>query len=314
MTSPPSDPKTVLPGGNALFYGMPGRLKVLYIASPGRNGAWLAEAFASDSAAQILLEEAAGQAAGVERLRDEVFDAILVSHEPEQLDAIELVEGYRTGGAEEPIIVLGTCGEPEMAVLCFEVGADDYVCVDASSTRHLIWVVARAVQKHQLVQENRRFRNFEQTRLQREQDEARRLFEEQRVAVEEFRARRAVIGGREQVVADASVALPPELLAHYRELLRTYVIMGSGNLADELARLAALLVSAGLSAKQTARMHLDVLAEMIQGLGARSSRHVMTRADLLILEVMMHLGEGYRRNYQVLVHPPTQRSLPGFDL
>ncbi len=117
--------------GDAVFFeGMPGRLKVLYIATPSRTGAWLAEAFAADSAAEILLEEAAGQAAGMERLRDEVFDAILVSHEPGELDALDLVEGYRTGGAEEPIIVLGAAGEAEMAVLCYEVGADGYVCVE----------------------------------------------------------------------------------------------------------------------------------------------------------------------------------------
>ena len=111
-----------------------------------------------------------------------------------------------------------------------------------------------------------------------------------------------------------SMALPPELMAHYRELLRIYVIMGSGNLADELRRLAGLLVSAGITARQTARMHLEVVAEMIQGLGARSSRHVMTRADLLILEVMMHLGEGYRRGYEELRHPPPAAILPGLEL
>ena len=27
----------------------------------------------------------------------------------------------------------------------------------------------------------------------------------------------------------------------------------------------------------------------------------------------MHLGEGYRRGYDELVHPPCQQFLPGFD-
>jgi hypothetical protein len=60
-------------------------------------------------------------------------------------------------------------------------------------------------------------------------------------------------------------------------------------------------------------MHLDVVAAMISGLGARSSRHIMTRADLLILEVMLHLGEGYRHSDQERLHPPTQQLLPGLD-
>jgi DNA-binding NarL/FixJ family response regulator len=312
MAATPSDQQIAIPGGDALFHGMPGRLKVLYIATPNRTGAWLAEAFAADSAAEIVLEEAAGQSAGMERLRDEVFDAILVSHDPGELDALDLIEGYRTGGAEEPIVVLGTPSESEMAVLCYEVGADGYVCVNSSTTRNLIWIVARAVQQHRLVHENRHFHQAQQTRLQREQDEARRLLQEQRSAVEEFRCGPLRKDGRD--APEANVALPPELTAHYRELLRIYVIMGSGNLADELRRLAGLLVAAGISARQMARMHLEVVAEMIQGLGARSSRHVMTRADLLILEVMMHLGEGYRRSYEELVYPPTQQFLPGFDL
>ncbi len=52
---------------------------------------------------------------------------------------------------------------------------------------------------------------------------------------------------------------------------------------------------------------------MIQGLSARSGRHVMTRADLLLLEVMMHLGEGYRRIYEDLARVPRQKALPGLE-
>jgi DNA-binding NarL/FixJ family response regulator len=314
MAAIQSEQKTAISGGDALFYGMPGRLKVLYIATASRTGAWLAEAFAADSAAEILLEEAAGQTGGMERLRDEVFDAILVSHEPGELDALDLIEGYRAGGAEEPIVVLGTPSESELAVLCYEVGADGYVCVHATTTRNLIWVVARAVQRHLLLHENRRYHQLDLTRQEREQDEARRLLQEQRAAVAEFRPGRSPhcshAVGRP---AERCLALPPELIAHYRELLRIYVIMGSGNLADELRRLAGLLVSAGVTARQTAEMHLEVVAEMIAGLGARSSRHILTRADLLILEVLMHLGEGYRQSYEERIHPPAQQFLPGFE-
>jgi DNA-binding response OmpR family regulator len=314
MAETQSELKIAIPGGDALFHGMPGRLKVLYIATHNRTGAWLAEAFAADSAAEILLEEAAGQAAGMERLRDELFDCILVSHEPGELDALDLIEGYRAGGAEEPIVVLGTPDESELAVLCYEVGANGYVCVHSSTTRNLIWVVARAVEQHHLVHENRRFRQLEQNRLVREQEEARRQLQEQRTAIDEFRVGRPRDRRAAALPAEPGLALPPELTAHYRELLRTYVIMGSGNLADELRRLAGMLVAADVTARQTARMHLDVVAEMISGLGARSSRHIMTRADLLILEVMMHIGEGYRHRYNDFMHPPRQRCLPGLEM
>ena len=106
--------------------------------------------------------------------------------------------------------------------------------------------------------------------------------------------------------------LPAELRAHYRELLRIHVMMGAGNLSEELERLAGLLVAAGISARQTARLHLDVAEEMVRGLGAGAG-HIMTRADLLILDVMLRLGDGYRRRYDELAHPPRQQFLPGLN-
>jgi hypothetical protein len=39
----------------------------------------------------------------------------------------------------------------------------------------------------------------------------------------------------------------------------------------------------------------------------------MTRADLLALEVLLHLADGYRRRYQERIYPPMQKTLPGFE-
>src|SRR3954462_15747576 len=86
---------------------MPARMKVLHVTTMARTGCWLAEAFRADCAAEVLLVEAVGVTAGLAHLRDEVFDALLVSHEPGVLDALELVEGLRGGGNDEPMIVMG---------------------------------------------------------------------------------------------------------------------------------------------------------------------------------------------------------------
>ena len=284
-------------------------MRVLYIATRQRTGGWLAEAFAADSAAQVELEEAVGTAAGLARLRDENFDAVLVSHQPDALNALDLVEGYRAGGADEPIVVLGTQSEQEMAVLCHEVGADGYLCVHTATTRNLIWVISRAVERHQLVRENQRLNLAEQTRLQREHDEAAVLLRQQRALLDEPET----TDGDRPSELSATHLLPVELIGHYRELLRTYVIMGSGNLAKELRCLAELLVVAGVTAQQTMRIHLQVLEELIHGLGSRSTRHVMNRADLLVLELLLNVAEGYRRRYRERVNPPEQRRLPGFE-
>lgn len=304
---------TERPPAAALAWGsLPGRLRVLYLTASQRGGGWLAEAFALDRAADLTLVEVQGVCAGVSRLRDEAFDAVLVSHEPGEIDTLELLAALRAGGSEEPLVVLGSESEYDFASACHEAGADAYVRVPGTTTRMLLWLIARAVERHRLIRENRRLSQAERRRLRLEHDEAERLLDQQRRLIrdlappgdaqEETRAPGA--GPRE---------LPAGLVSHYRELLRAYVIMGSGNLAAEMATLAEMLASADVSAPRTVEMHLGVLEELVRGLGNRSARHVMARADLLVLEVIVHLGEGFRRRLADQRHPPRQLSLRGFE-
>ena len=306
---------------------LPARMKVLYITTLHRTGGWLTEAFAADSAAQIVLEEVVGVTAGLSRLRDEVFDAVLVSHEPGVLDALDLVEGLRAGGNEEPMILLGSLPPQEIDALCYEVGADDYCCVAETTVRGLLWKFARAIERGQLVRENRRLVQAERQRLQQEHHEAERLLDQQRAVIADLEQIES--GAKPQTNADTEVDgslahsasgassapldLPGTLISHYRELLRTYVIMGAGNLTDEMAELAELLANSSVSAQRAMQLHVHVLEELVQGLGNRSARHVMNRADLLVLEVMGHLADGYRQRYYERKHPPRQLELPGFD-
>ena len=120
-------------------------------------------------------------------------------------------------------------------------------------------------------------------------------------------------GGDADETSNSIVNLPAQLFTHYRELLRTCVIMGSGNLAEEVFALAELLASSGMTARQTLRLHLKIVEESVAGLGNRSSRHVMARASLLMLELMAHLADGYRERYTKRYSPPHQRMLPGFE-
>jgi hypothetical protein len=300
---------------------LPPRMKVLYVTTLHRTGGWLAEAFANDSACDIRLEEAIGVTAGLTQLRDQVFDAVLASHEPGVLDALDFVEGLRAGGNDEPMIILGNDPSAHIAALAYEVGADAYCCVAETTTRSLLWTFARAIERTQLVREHRRLVQMDEQRLAHEHHEAERLLAEQRSLIAELEqistAARGLADNHE--IADCGLQLtdsedlnpqsaiqnpkspptdlPAPLITHYRELLRTYVVMGAGNLADEMTTLAGLLVDAGVSAQRTMQLHVHVLEELIASLGNRSARHVMTRADLLVLEVMAHLADGYRRRY-----------------
>jgi CheY-like chemotaxis protein len=306
-------------------------MKVLYITTLHRTGGGLAEAFAADSASKMVLQEVVGSTAGLARLRDEVFDAILISHEPGVLNALDLIEGMRAGGSEEPMIVLGTAPAQTIDALCYEVGADDYCCVTETTVRGLLWKFARAIGRHQLIRENRQLLQTQRQRLQQEHHEAERLLDQQRAliadlevlgesasprgdeAVSPVRVGMALGGLVPSAAATGSLELPEPLSNHYRELLRAYVIMGAGNLSEEMAMLARLLATSGISAQRTMQLHVQVLEELVRGLGNRSARHVMSRADLLVLEVMGHLADSYRQRYHQRRRPPRQLRLPGFD-
>jgi CheY-like chemotaxis protein len=287
---------------------LPTRMRVLYITTPCRTGGWLAEAFASDSACQVRLEEACGAAEGLSRLRDQTFDAALVTHQPPVLDALTLVDGLRAGGAEEPLIVLGGQSEQELSAMAFEVGADAYVCAHTATTRTLLWIVARATERHHLIRENRRLSHAERQRLEHEHHEARRILTEQRGVARDAHgpgsSSREVRDHDDHGPTDSAprsagheldaLAVAEPLATHYRQLLRAHVMMGAGNLSAEMSALADLLAEAGVTAPQAMHLHVQALEELVRGLGNRSARHVMTRADLLLVEVLVHLAEHYR--------------------
>jgi DNA-binding NarL/FixJ family response regulator len=297
----------------AAFATLPARLKVLFFAWTDGGGQWLADAFAADGAVEILLQQSADATTGLTQLRDEVFDAILVTHEPPGVDGLELVEAIRAGGSEEPLIVLGRSAAHEMDALAYEAGADEYCCLTDTTVRGLLWMLARATQRYALTRENRRLLQAERQRLQHEHHEAERLLEQQRGLIEDLQQLSSppsvveASGGEqdaEQIVhpalallsgEKAGLDLPAPLVDHYRELLRAYVIMGAGNLACEMSALAELLAASDITAQKTLQLHVEVLEELIQGLGNRSARHVMNRADLLALEVMGHLADRYRQ-------------------
>ncbi|MEQ8785772.1 MAG: hypothetical protein RIC55_05715 [Pirellulaceae bacterium] len=300
---------------------LPPQMSVLLVSGASRTAVWMAEALAADKACRIQLEQAHGMADGLARLRNEAFDAVLIGHEGERLDALEMLDAIHAGaGEQQAVVVLGEASEEQMGALCFEAGADAYVCVNTTTTRTLLWQLARAVERHRLIAENRRLEQSQQHRLRLEHDEAARLLGQQRALIGDLKQ----IQDREHAVGKAVAMddhldapltgeLPDTLAAHYRELLRAYVIMGTGNMGAELAQLAERLILDRVSAQQTMRLHLSMLEELVQGLGSRSARHVINRADLLILEVTLHLADGYRRQLVGCTCAPRQLSLPGFQ-
>lgn len=297
-------------------------MKVLYVTTLHRSSQWLCDALAADSACQVVLKETVGVTAGLALLRDDVFDAVVVYHEPGILDALDFIEGLRSGGHEEPMIVLGAAPPQTFEALVYEVGGDAYCAMQQTTTRCLLWEFARAIRRYELVRENRRLFESERQRLASEHAEAERFLAEQRSLLSELETIDAGDFGADSGLATEVSSqnraflrrpLPAALVTLYRELLQTYVVMGSGSLTDEMSRLVEVLIDAKATAHQVMQLHVQVLEGMVHGLGRRSARHVMNRADLLVLEITVHLADGYRHLAVTRCTNTEQRLLPGFD-
>jgi DNA-binding response OmpR family regulator len=274
---------------------LPPRMRVLFVTNTSHTGSWLAEAFAADSATQVILEETVGVVHGLARLRDEVFDVVLITHDDEELNALEILDAVRTGASpSQPVIVLGSRPAAEFEAICLESGADAYLTWDTTTTRSLIWQIARASERHQLLEENRQLRQAKLHQRDVDEAESHRMLEIQRRLAEGLAASTAAAAAIYASETSSGWQPPQQLVDHYSELLQTYVIMGAGNLDDELHRLAGVLVTTGIGARQFMRIHLLAVEAMVRDLGKRSARHVMNRADMLAIEVLLCLCEGFR--------------------
>jgi hypothetical protein len=77
-----------------------------------------------------------------------------------------------------------------------------------------------------------------------------------------------------------------------------------------MGELAEMLATARATAPQTMRLHVQVLEELVHGLGNRSARHVLSRADLLLLDVLVHLAERYRLHAEEAAPPDPPATAP----
>lgn len=268
---------------NSPWGDLPPRLSVLFITSPDRTGGWLADSLAADSAISVDIEEACGAANALARLREDVFDVVLIGHDPHELDALEIIDAVRAGtDQDQPVLVLGDCVTGELAALCYDVGGDGYLCVKSTTTRELLWHFSRVAERHQLVVRNRQFALAHKQRLQLEHNEADRLLAEKRLLIEDM---------RDVAEYNSNLLALSKLTQRYVEFLKAFVVMGSGNLSVELERFVRQIHRAKLNATDALQMHVDALSKIVSRLGNRSARHIMNRAEQLILQVLLQLSQ-----------------------
>lgn len=238
-------------------------------------------------------------------LRDESFDCLLVRVNPLRQgpgdDPLSLARGIRAGGCADPIVIVTVATDDDTWREALKLNVDLLVSAKGWESSALVPAIQRAVERGRMLYEIDRLSSADRRRLVRERDEAEYLLNQQRQILGTCEQPSGTADSENAPQADAipgfpeRFKLPPEFDDYYQELLRTYVIMGSGNLAPEIGKLADLLSQAGLTPREVLDLHLARVERLVRGLGNRSTRHVMARADLLALELMIHLGECYQR-------------------
>jgi DNA-binding NarL/FixJ family response regulator len=236
-------------------------------------------------------------------LRDESFDCLLVrvnqGRQGPGDDPLALARGIRAGGCADPIVIVAVTTDDDTWAEALRLNVDLLVSAKGWESSALVPAIKRAVERGRTLHEIDRLTAADRRRLVRERDEAEYLLSQQRqilAALETLGAAAAddVAAARSRAASER-LNIPAEFDGYYQELLRTYVIMGSGNLAAEIIKVADVLSLAGMSPREVLDLHLARVERLVRGLGNRSTRHVMARADLLALELMIHLGECYQR-------------------
>ena len=241
----------------------------------------------------------------LEALREESHDCLLVADDQAagSFDALEAVNAVRAAGYDDPIVLLAQSATDELWLRATELQCTVLTSPGSWESRALVPMILTEVRRSELQRDNYRLTLAQHRRLLRERDETEYLLDQQRQILQELH------GLVEQCDTDDAAAAatsgdPPgttpdvvsseEVCRFYDELLRTHVMMGSGRLSSEITRLVELFATARVSPRDALGMHLQRVEKLVRGLGSRSSRHVLSRADLLALELIIQLGECYR--------------------
>jgi DNA-binding response OmpR family regulator len=313
--APPQCERTPLGAGNLL----PTEIRLLFVSESYRNGSWLASALAADGACSVQLDEAQDRSDGLERLRQTAYDAVLISHEPPQLDALEWLESMQAGGLETPAVILGTAREADLAPLCYEAGAEAYISLHSATTRVLIWTVARARQRHRLWLENRRWRQADAQRQEIEQQEFVKLLQERQARTESGAIPAAKTGSIDTQPATQNpnrAAIHPlstGLGQAYGNLLRACAMSDVARHSADLLAFAEQCSQARVAPVDLLHLHQQQLGELVQHLGTRGTRHVLQRGDQLISMLLAQVAQAYRDQFERLMHPPRQLWLQELD-
>ena len=181
------------------------------------------------------------------------------------------------------LILSGTSTDALWKAAC-EAEVELYVGPPMWRSNTLLLMIDRAIQQRAAARQSQRQNWADRQRLEREREECAELIQQQWHLLNAASAEQ--LGSLEGII-------PPELPLLYRELLRTYVMTGTSSFGLEISKLAQTFALAHLTPRQVLQLHLEQLELLVKGIGQRSARHTVDRANILCLELMLQLCESF---------------------
>jgi len=246
------------------------------------DATWLEECLANDSAIAVKLEPATLEAA-MTLLRQEVFDVVIVHHQPGRFDAVSALAPIRAASPDFlAVVVVGEAPESEMSAICLEASADAYFCRGQTDVRTLLWGLARAAERQRLLSESQEYRQAKKQWQTGQHQEA----------VHQLRSLRSLLVDHLGPEDDVDPTPPSWLVDCFANLLHIYVVSGSGNLRTEVGQLTERLTRSEVTLAEALTAYTMAAEDLVRGLGSRTAWHILGRGNLLTCELIMQMQSG----------------------
>ncbi|QDU38040.1 hypothetical protein Mal4_23600 [Maioricimonas rarisocia] len=276
--------------GDEMSIRLPSRLRLLCLGDEEPSWSGLAMRLGACGCDEPQFRWCLSSTHALTLLRETGFDCILIAREDWQAgnggshaDVIDFLAALQAAGHNEPTVVVLPPNLDSLLVDLADSPAEFLFSDQGWQSPAIAAWIYRAIRRSDDLQQSRRLSRADDHRTRRERSETSHVIDELRRILDES-----------PPPDDDGEPLPAQIHKFYADMLRTHVIMGVGRLSGEIRKLAEALAVAGVPPGAVLAMHLEQLESLVDGLGSRSSRHVMVRADVLGTELMLHLAECYR--------------------
>lgn len=287
-------------------------LRLLCVAAREPSWTMLATRMSLDYAAELRIVWVADAKAALGELRSTAFDAVLYGEARASWSAsspalLDFLSAVHTWDAAAAVLVLLDWPDERLQAELFRRDADVCISPQLWESPALAAAVAATLRRRQRAQELQRLSIAHQRRLARDQADAASMLHLQQ---ELLRGLTDTTSGLSEGPASrpstseavgnlnrqAGASESPGLWqTRYDDLLKASILSGANRLTSEIVRFVDDLIESDAAPADVLALHIERVRALADGWGGRASQHLVSRADLLVLEVLAQLGEHYRQ-------------------